>query len=506
MQGLSYDGQVDPSAVVVFDRLRHDRLRRRLRLQARPFVCMVLRMHSPALTVGTAPRSSSAYRTYILLLLTAVYTFNFIDRQIIAILSRAIQDDLKLNDAQMGLLIGPAFAVLYGTLGLPTARLADRANRVWVITIALASWSGFTALSAYAQNFVHLTLARIGVGIGEAGGSPPAHSLISDLYPKEQRAFALGVYALGIPIGVTLAYLGGAWILTTLGWRMTLIAVGLPGIALAVLVRLTIREPQRGASETRVLADAFTAATASEPSTSFFGTLGREIVTLWRVAVHLLKIPTYRGIVFGLTAGSFASYSIGAWIVQFFQRVHPEYGLGKTLLGLGIIAGTAYVFGVFIGGALVDYRAKTSRAAYGYIPALALTISIPCFLGAVWVDSPVLSLVLWWPTYLLTGFYLGPCFAMAQTLAPVSTRALSTGIFFFILNVIALGGGPTLVGVLSEVLKPVLHPDNAEALGLQIALSTSVVALLISIGFFVWTAPKVERDWAAATGESPPAR
>ena len=457
---------------------------------------------------------SRAYRIYVLFILTAVYTFNFLDRQIMGILAESIKLDMGLSDSQLGILVGFAFAVLYTTLGIPIARLADRTSRVNIVAISLACWSAFTALCGVAQNFTQLALARVGVGIGEAGGSPPSHSLIADFYPREKRAGALAVYALGIPIGVTLAYIATAYGLSRFGWRVTFLALGLPGILLAIIVRLTIREPSRGASETGgqedifkglkitdpvgVVEKAIRAMTAPFPKKAGDATF-RELAALWRAAKHLLAIPSYRAIVIGLTAGSFSSYAIAAFIVSFFRRSHADLALGDLLLWLGLINGTAYVLGVFIGGNLVDRLALKNKAAYGWVPVAALTLNIPFFLGAMWVDNPMLSLVLWWPTHLLTGFYLGPCFALGQTLAPVSIRALSTAIFFFILNMIALGFGPTFVGVLSDILAKAggLGPE----LGLRVALSSVVIPGVISIGGFWYLAKKLPHDWAKATGE-----
>lgn len=456
------------------------------------------------------------YRIYVLFMLTAVYTFNFLDRQIMGILAESIKLDMGLSDSQLGLLIGFAFAVLYTTLGIPIARLADRTNRVTIVAVSLACWSGFTALCGMAQNFTQLALARVGVGIGEAGGSPPSHSLIADFYPREKRAGALAVYALGIPIGVTLAYVATAYGLSRFGWRETFLALGIPGLLLAVVVKMTIREPARGASETGTKEDVFKGLKIAEPvgiveksiraATVIFpkkagDAMFRELAALWRAAKHLLAIPSYRAIVIGLTAGSFGSYAIAAFIVSFFRRSHPDLALGDLLLWLGFINGTAYVLGVFIGGNLVDRLAVKNKSAYGWVPVAALALNVPFFLGAMWVDNPILSLLLWWPTHLLTGFYLGPCFALAQTLAPISIRALSTAIFFFILNMIALGFGPTFVGVLSDIIANAggLGPE----LGLRLALSSVVLSGLISIGGFWYLAKSLPRDWANATGEKP---
>ncbi len=457
--------------------------------------------------------SSGTYRVYVLVVLTIVYTFNFLDRQIMGIVAPAVQADLGLSDSQLGILGGFAFAVLYTTLGIPFARLSDRYNRVTIISIALASWSGFTALCGTAQNFTQLALARVGVGIGEAGGSPPSHSLISDFYPKEKRAGALAVYALGIPVGVTLAYLGGGWVLQNFDWRTTFLALGIPGVLFALLLKLTVREPQRGATEAADAQDIFRGLKITEPvglvekslrmMTVVFPSKARdsvfsELASLWRAAKHLLAIPSYRAIVIGLTSGSFASYAIANWIVVFFKRSHPDFGAGEVYFWLGIINGTAYVLGVFIGGNLVDRLAKKNKSAYGWVPVAALALNAPFFLGAMWVNDPVLSLVLWWPSHLLTGFYLGPCFALAQTLAPVSIRALSTAIFFFILNMIALGFGPTYVGIFSDLLGAG-GMNNEQSL--RIALSSTAIAGFISIGGFWYLAKKLPTDWAKATGE-----
>lgn len=429
------------------------------------------------------------YRIYVLLLLTAVYTFNFIDRQIIAILSPAIKVDLGLADWQLGVLKGFAFAVLYTTLGIPIARLADRTNRVNIISIALALWSGFTALSGVCQNFVQLALARVGVGIGEAGGSPPAHSLISDYYPKEKRAGALGIYAMGIPVGVAFAYLAGGWITQTFSWRVAFAVVGLPGLILAVLLKLTVREPPRGATE------AASANTFGEEggARSFLS----EVGVIWRAAKHLLSIPTYRAVIFGTTAISFSAYANGNWIVDFYARSHSDFSLLTVLFALGLISGTAYALGTFLGGYLVDKLGQKSKRMYGYVPAIALLINAPLFLVVLWHPSAVVSLIFQIPVQLTIGFYLGPAFALAQTLAPVSVRALSTAIFFFILNMIALGFGPTTAGIVSSILSGGMGEEQA----LRWSLTIVSVAGLIGAWYFYLVAKRIPAYWEKATGE-----
>ncbi|NNE42410.1 MAG: hypothetical protein HKN14_15995, partial [Marinicaulis sp.] len=286
------------------------------------------------------------------------------------------------------------------------------------------------------------------------------------------------------------------------------------GILFAILLKLTVREPPRGATEDGAKnIDAFKGLKVAEPvglvekmfrwmtlplPGKMRGATFSELATLWRAAKHLLAIPSYRGIVIGLTSASFASYAIANWIVVFFGRSHPDFATGDVYFWLGIINGTAYVLGVFVGGNLVDRLAAKNKSAYGWVPVVALVLNGPFFIGAMWLNDPVWSLVCWWFSHLLTGFYLGPCFALAQTLAPVSIRALSTAVFFFIINMIALGFGPTFVGVLSDILA---SGEMNNEMSLRIALSSVVFAGFIAIGGFWYLAKKLPADWANATGE-----
>ncbi len=417
---------------------------------------------------------SDGYRTYVLSLLTLVYAFNFIDRQIIGILSPFIKDDLGLNDAQLGWLKGIYFALLYTIVGIPIAWLADRYSRVNIIAISLTLWSGFTALSGVANSYTQLALARIGVGIGEAGGSPPSHSIISDLYPKERRAKALAIYSLGIPFGIMLAFFASAFILRggSADWRLVLISVGLPGVLLAVLLKLTVKEPKRGGDLTTQV----------------------EHVPFWQSIKTLLTIPSWWGMCLGISFASFGSYAISAWMIDFFVRAYPGLDITSLLITIGIINGTAYAGGVWIGGVLADKWGKTNRSGYALLPALALLIGAPAYYLSLYVESMYMSLALLTVLLFTSGFYLGPCFAIAQTLAPVKLRAMSTALFFFVLNLIALGGGPTFVGILSKSFSL----EHGEVEGLRMALSWLTVPYIMAILAFFWTAKNIPRDWAAA--------
>ena len=356
------------------------------------------------------------YRFFILVLLTIVYGFNFIDRQIVGILAPFIQKDLDLTNTELGLLIGFAFAVFYTTFAIPLAWLADRYNRVNILSIALATWSGFTALTGLANNFFQIVIARMGVGIGEAGGSPPSHSIISDMYSKEERAGALGFYSMGIPIGIMVAYFATAALLGSstddVDWRKIFIFLGLTGIALAVLVRLLIREPRRGAMEFDEIVE------IEQPP--FLDSL--------RV---LLKIPAWWAMCFGIAFGSFASYASAAFHTKFLIALDPTFNFQKLVIILGVINGVAYVGGTFFGAKLADIWAQKDIRAYGWLPAIAILLCLPISIGSYWVSSVEMNLI-WSALFLVfAGVILGPSFAIAQTLAPIKMRAMSTALFFF---------------------------------------------------------------------------
>ncbi|GMM66787.1 MFS transporter [Alteromonas sp. MTD1] len=432
--------------------------------------------HVERIPVGEAGASRS-YRNYVLFILTLVYAFNFIDRQIIGILSPFIKADLGLDDAQLGWLKGIYFALLYTVMGIPIAWLADRYSRVNIIAISLTLWSGFTAASGLAANYMQLAFARIGVGIGEAGGSPPSHSIISDLFPKEKRAGALAIYSLGIPFGVMLAFFASAFFLQggSADWRTVMYSVGIPGILLAVLLKLTVKEPKRTATL------AVDEAQVAKPSVK------SSLKTL-------LKIPTWWGMALGISFGSFGNYAISTWIIDYYVRAFAGLDITQLLIVFGIINGTAYALGVWLGGYVADRWGKTNKKAYALLPAIALIIGVPAFYVSLQVQDLWLSVGLMALLLFTSGSYLGPSFAMAQTLAPLNVRAMSTALFFFVLNIIALGGGPTLTGIISQALVPSLGETEA----LRQSLLYLVVPYALSIAVFLWTSTKIVKDWEMA--------
>jgi MFS family permease len=430
----------------------------------------------------------------VLLLLTLIYAFNFIDRQIIGILSPFIQKDLDLTNFQMGLLKGFLFALFYCVIGLPIAWLADRYNRTNIVTISLAVWSGFTALTGMANNFVQIGLARMGVGIGEAGGSPPSHSIISDMYSKEERSGALGIYALGIPLGLGFAYfVAGYADLTnpesTFDWRSLLIVLGVAGIALAIITRIVVREPTRGAQE-QVKEDA--------------------IKTPFKTALKtLLTIKSWWAMCFGISLASFVGYAVSAWQIDYllpFDTLQGEaaYGFQKFMYVLALTNMFFYGGGTFFGGYLAQKLAGKSVSYYGLVPALSILICIPLAIATFWVPSTTLHLLFGAILLFFLGMYLGPSFAIAQTLAPINMRAMSTALFFFILNLIALGGGPTAIGWLTDMFiasGPALEGADAvvqkvEAIRMAITVCT-VMFVLSAISFF-YASRVLPKDWADA--------
>lgn len=296
------------------------------------------------------------YRVYVLLVLVLVYTFNFIDRQIVGILAPPIKADLGLTDTQLGLLGGLAFALLYTGLGIPIARLADRYNRVWIMTAALALWSGFTAACGFAQSYAQLFLARVGVGVGEAGGVAPAYSLVADYFPPEQRARALGVYSFGVPIGSAFGLFFGGLIASYVDWRTAFIVVGLAGLAIAPLFRATVREPARGGYDPP-------AAQKSTPPLS-------------DVLRALARKPSFWGISLGAASSSIMGYGLFFWLPSFFVRSH-----GLSLMQVSIFYGSITliggIVGIWMGGFLADRYGRRSRASYALVPAFAFIAALP---------------------------------------------------------------------------------------------------------------------------------
>lgn len=395
---------------------------------------------------------SRAARRYTLGVLVVVYTFNFIDRQILAILLPAIRAEFGVDDWVLGFLAGSAFALFYATLGVPIALLGDRLNRRNLIAVAVAIWSGMTAISGAAGNIVHLTLARIGVGVGEAGFSPPAHSIISDLYPPKERSTAMGILTLGISLGIMLAYLAGGWVAQNIGWREAFYIVGIPGLLLALLVRFTLKEPQRGMSEGRA------------------DTGDRASITA--VAKFLLKRRSFHHLAVGSGLASFNGYAVISFFPSFMARSH---GMGIAEIGvyLGLIIGMAGGVG-FAGGGYVADRAARWGYKYSLWAVSVATLVAWFFLFPVYLlNNPYGVLVFFIVPTVFSNFYLATTFAQIQGMVGLRMRAVASALLLFLLNIIGLGLGPQVTGILSDVLRDIAADESLRYSLMAVGLITT---------------------------------
>ncbi|MCP4908146.1 MAG: MFS transporter [bacterium] len=405
------------------------------------------------------PERSSFRARYMLALLVLVYVINYIDRQILSVLLEPIKLDLGVSDTAMGLLTGLAFALFYTTAGIPIARMADRGNRKNVIIIGLITWSAMTALCGIARNFVQLAIFRVGVGAGEASLSPAAHSLISDAFPPERRATALGIYNVGGNIGIMLGFMLGGWIGETFGWRLAFLVVGVPGLAAAALVRATLHEPARGAFEGR--ADG-----ADEPS-------------LKEVLGFMMGQRTFRHLCLSSGLYAFAAYGFTIWGATFLIRVHGM-SLTETGLAMGLIQGLGGGLGTLLGGLLGDRFARRDRRFLVWVPALGGVLALP-----------LLAIFLFWPdrsgalaayavAMVFSVFFVGPCYSIAQGLARPRMRAQAAAMLMFAISLIGLGIAPLVVGMLNDSLASTFG-DEAIRYSLMITGGASLWAALHSL-------------------------
>jgi MFS family permease len=405
------------------------------------------------LSTPIRPVYSNTYRGSVLAILVMVYTSNFIDRTIIGTLGQAIKVDLNIADWQLGVLGGLAFALLYTALGIPIARLAEKNSRVNIITICLVIWSGFTALCGTATNFLQLLLFRVGVGIGEAGCSPPAHSLISDYYPPKQRASALAVYSFGIPLGTMIGAVAGGWLVQHMGWRIAFFIVGAPGLIIALIVKLVIKEPPRGHSE--------------EAGGVAEATMQGQAPSLIAVTKRLFRSASFRHMTAGVTLASFASYGSGFFAQPYFIR---NFDLSYTQVGLiyGLIGGISSGAGTLIGGFLTDWVGKRDGKWYALVPAIGLAIAMPLYLAVYSNPSWTIAAALMILPGVFHYTYLGPTFGVMHNLVEPRMRATATAVLFFVLNLIALGFGPPFTGFVIDLFTQ--HLFAAQGLGDFLAL------------------------------------
>ena len=413
------------------------------------------------MTAHAPPRRASANAVLAMLLL--VYTFNFLDRQILGILAQPIKADLRLTDAQFGAVGGLAFALLYSVLGVPLAMLADRTSRSGVIAGALTVWSGFTALCGVATGYWQLFLFRLGVGVGEAGGVAPSYALIADYFPPERRARALAIYSLGVPVGLACGTLLGAYIAAWVDWRTAFLVMGVAGIILAPIFKYVVRD-------------------LPKPSTAVAAPVGQTFAILARKPAFWLM---------GFAAGcsSLCGYGLALWTPSVLMR---SFGFdlistGQFLGSILLIGGTA---GVFAGGWFADRLGRADRGWYAKLPTIAWAITVPAFAFGLLSPSPALA----WPLLLIPNalniLWLGPVTTAVQHLVPRHMRATASGSFLFINNLIGLGIGPLLMGTVSDLLKSTYGVESLRYAAVGCLSFYALAAILMTFAI-----RPLRRDW-----------
>lgn len=388
---------------------------------------------------------------YTLGLLLVIYVVNHIDRQVMYILAESVKLDLELSDGQLGFLMGGGFAIFYAFAGIPIARLADRGHRSNLISVALLIWSAMTVASGMANNFVQLLAARVGVGVGEAGCTPPAHSILSDTYPSERRGLALSVYGLGVPFGILFGFTAGGYLSDELGWRIAFLVVGIPGVVLALLAKLTLREPERGRFDTN----------ASSELESVRATFG-----------FIARLPSMRHVLAGSSLQTLFLAGAGAFHASFLQRVH---GLTATEAGvrLGLVAGLAGAVSVYGAGWLSQRLAPRDARWTWWIPAIGCVLSLPFSVLAYTTERATLAVAMIAAATLSNHAYSALTHAIMQNLVRPRMRAVMSALALFAMNLVGFGLGPVLVGELSDAFGG----------GSEIRF-----ALLALVGFVAWAA------------------
>ncbi|MCB1746522.1 MAG: MFS transporter [Gammaproteobacteria bacterium] len=411
---------------------------------------------------ASASQASPAYVWYVVGVCFLAYTVNFVDRQILAILLSPIKAELDLKDVHLGLLSGTAFGIFYATMGIPIGRLADRYPRRTVMAVCVALWSGMTALSGAARGFASLLACRVGVGVGEAGCSPPAISLISDSVPEEKRGRALSLYSMGVPVGIVIGFLAGGYLREIVGWRMAFLVVGAPGLLVAALLLFTVREPPRRRH------------TALPPVKDVFAFLWQR------------RSFRYLSLASGLYA--FATYSTSFMIALFLERSHGLSPVEQGQAAAFIMAGGVGV-GTFAGGFIADAWAKHDRRAYALLPMVSMAIAVPGSAAAFLCENTPLAIGLLMIPGLCGQIYQAPAFAASQFLAPPSMRVTAAAVLFFVINIIGLMCGPATTGWLSDHLRPTYGEES-----LRYALLAVNMVFYAAASFFYWMSSRSMRE------------
>lgn len=406
-------------------------------------------------------------------MLCFVYVLNFLDRQLLSILAKPIQDSLQITDGKLGLISGLYFAMFYCFIAIPVGWLADRTSRVGVLSLACAIWSGATVACGMASNYTQLVIARMAVGIGEAGGVPPSYAIITDSYPPGKRAAALGIFNLGPAIGAAVGVAFGAAVAEYLGWRWPFIIVGIIGIITALFVWLTVREPKRGATDLVQASDA------------------SDKTPFWPTVRMFFSHPILMLAALGGGATQFVTYGLGNFAVLFLMREKGmELGEVAIWYALAIIIGMGG--GMILSGRIIDRMTRKSRVGYAIAPALSLVIAMPFYIAFVWAPGWPLALALLTVVMIFNYFYLSASVALVQEEVKPNQRVLAGALLLLVMNFIGLGLGPTWVGAASDWFKA-----QGDSQSLQSALYTLTPFYLLAIGLFGWLAIRLRRETMA---------
>ena len=411
--------------------------------------------------------ASKTYLNYVLAMLALVSFFNYLDRMVISMLVTPIQEELGFSDTQMGLLMGFAFAAFYATFGLPIARLADTRSRVTVLSVCMVLWSAMTAICGLVQNFVQMLLARMGVGVGEAGCVPSSHSLLADYVPAERRAYALGLFQTGGALGTMAGLMATGWIADQYGWRAAFFLLGIPGILVAIVVKYSVKDPPRN-----------NYSAAPEP----------EAQPFWEAFRSLLGRPAYVQILIAYSLGLFAIYGIASWTPEFFVRVH-EMGLTKVGWWVGLATGLGGVLGTFGGSLMAPRYIAQDRRWEVWWPAWAYLICIPIYVAAFLTGHVPTAFALMFIASVVAGTSIGPGMASVQSMAEPHQRATAVAILMFTSALIGQGAGPLVIGWASDMLSPSLGAD-----GLRWAIVLSLAVFAWSWVHFMLAARNMSRD------------
>lgn len=422
---------------------------------------------TPSAVPGAHSARPGARAWFVLALLCFVYVLNFLDRQLLSILAKPIQDDLGVTDGQLGLISGLYFAMFYCILAIPVGWLADRTNRVRVLSLACALWSAATAACGFAQNYPQLATARMMVGVGEAGGVPPSYAIISDYFRPGTRGTALGLFNLGPPIGSALGVAFGASVAAAYSWRDAFIWVGVVGLVTALIVWVFVREPRKGGLDES--AETMQPVAAPEPAPGFMATCRMYFSN-----------PVLRGMALASGATQFVTYALMNFATLFLMR-EKGMTLQEIALWYALLLGVSVSLGIFGSGWLIDRLSRRYKTAYAYLPAVGLIMAAPFFAGFVWASDWRFALLFLSVPMALNYFYLSPAVTLVQEEVRPNQRVLAGALLLLVMNLIGLGLGPTFLGAASDFFRA-SHPDNSLQMAFYCLLPFYGLAIVMFLG------------------------